>query len=264
MSVSEPIQTLINRNALFVVNHSGGKDSQAMLAELRRFVPAAQLVVVHAPLDGVEWDGTLDHVYADAADLPVILAPAVKTFVEMVEHRGMFPSPQQRQCTSDLKRGPIDREIRRYLKSHPEHNGLVVSCMGLRAGESDARAKAEPFKLNKRNSVAGREWYDWLPIHDMHWIEVVTTIAQESPIDLHWAYQAGMSRLSCQFCIMSSTADKITAAILAPEAYDEMVALERRVGHTIDMTGKGLEEVTGIKAGTRNHGEAIDLVALAA
>jgi 3'-phosphoadenosine 5'-phosphosulfate sulfotransferase (PAPS reductase)/FAD synthetase len=35
-----------------------------------------------------------------------------RTYLEMVEQRGMFPSPQYRQCTSDLKRGPIEKFIR--------------------------------------------------------------------------------------------------------------------------------------------------------
>jgi DNA sulfur modification protein DndC len=164
-----------------------------------------------------------------------------------VERRGMFPSPQQRQCTSDLKRGPIDREIRRYLAAHPEFQGRVVNCMGMRAQESAQRAKAATFKRSERNSVAGREWFDWLPIHDMTAAEVFDTIraAGEKP---HWAYAAGMSRLSCMFCVMASAHDLRTAARLNPEAYAERVALERRIGHTISMDGRSLEDVTGIRA----------------
>jgi hypothetical protein len=51
------IKSLINRNALFVVNHSGGKDSQAMMARIVKFVPSSQILVVHAELPGVEWGG---------------------------------------------------------------------------------------------------------------------------------------------------------------------------------------------------------------
>jgi hypothetical protein len=36
----------------------------------------------------------------------------------------------------------------------------------MRAQESSARAKLETLQLNQKNSKAGREWYDWLPIHD--------------------------------------------------------------------------------------------------
>jgi len=228
------ITDLITYGALFVCNHSGGKDSQAMLIKLREIVPDDQLLVIHAHLPEVEWEGTIDHIRATIGDLPFIECQSVKTFFEMVERRGMFPSPQQRQCTSDLKRGPIEREVRRYLKANPRFNGQIVNCMGLRAEESANRAKASTFKFNARNSKAGREWYDWLPIHDMTKDEVFASIASagQSP---HWAYAAGMTRLSCCFCIMSSQADLCTAARLKPELAARYIMMERRIGHTMNM-----------------------------
>ena len=80
----------------------------------------------------------------------------------------MFPSNSARWCTSGAKRSPIEpieRELRRYLKAHPRFGGLVVSAMGMRAAEGPARSKLSPWKRNSRNSKAGREWFDWLPIH---------------------------------------------------------------------------------------------------
>jgi len=245
------IQELIDRGALFAVSHSGGKDSQAMLKVVRDLVPDKQILVIHATLPGVEWEGTERHVYETCKGLDVITVQAVKTFEEMVERRGMWPSPKYRQCTSDLKRGPIEKGIRGYLKANPQFDGLVVSCVGLRAEESTSRAKAETFKYSKRNSKAGREWYDWLPIHEMLVDRVFLTIAQADQ-DPHWAYAAGMSRLSCCFCIMSSLEDLKTAARLNPELYARYVALEKKLDHTFLMPRKGqaprgLEEVTGIK-----------------
>ena len=62
LSTAIPTQVidLIGRGALFVVNHSGGKDSQAMYLLLRQHVPAAQMVIVHADLGAVEWAGAVD------------------------------------------------------------------------------------------------------------------------------------------------------------------------------------------------------------
>jgi len=37
---------------LFVVNHSGGKDSQAMMLLIEQLVPREQIMVVHAALGG--------------------------------------------------------------------------------------------------------------------------------------------------------------------------------------------------------------------
>ena len=40
----EQIRRMRDAGALFVCNHSAGKDSQAMLIELRRLVPARQIL----------------------------------------------------------------------------------------------------------------------------------------------------------------------------------------------------------------------------
>lgn len=219
-----------------------------MMIKLREIVPQAQLLVIHAELPGVDWEGIPAHIEATVQGLPVIYCRNEnKTFIEMVERRGKFPGAQQRQCTSDLKRDPIDRTIRRYLKANPQFNGLVVSCMGLRAQESSDRAKRAVLKLSKRNSIAGREWYEWNPIHAMTTDAVFACIAAagEQP---HEAYAKGMSRLSCCFCIMACKADLQTAARLQPALYAQLVALEKSIGHTMNMAGKGLEEITGITA----------------
>jgi len=250
ISDKSQLTDLIERKALFVSNHSGGKDSQTMLIYLKDHVPHDQILIIHAELPGVEWDGTEDKVREYAGEIPVIVTKAKKTFFEMVDHRQMYPSPQYRQCTSDLKRGPIEKAIRHYLKANQQFGGLIVNCMGMRAQESTRRSKLITFKFCNRNSKAGREWYDWLPIHDMLENEVFETIAAagEKP---HWAYKAGMSRLSCCFCIMSSKGDLITAAKLNPSLYKKHVDTEKRIGQSMMMPIKGvptyLEDYTGIK-----------------
>lgn len=240
------IKDLVARGAVFVINHSGGKDSQAMTAYLRRHIPAAQLVVVHAVLPEVDWDGVEEHVRATTTGLPVHTCRARRTLLQMIEERGMFPSPSQRQCTSDLKRGPIEKVIRHL------GNKLIVNCMGMRAEESPKRSKLETFKFSERNSKAGREWYEWLPIHEWSIGQVFEEILAAGQ-KVHWAYYAGMSRLSCCFCIMSSKDDLRTAAQLKPELYATYVALERSTGQVMLMPSKThgrltLEDVTGIKA----------------
>lgn len=250
VKIPAEIQDLIQRGAKFIVNHSGGKDSQAMFAFIKENVPAAQIIVVHAELPGVEWEGVIPHIKATIGAAPFHVCRARRTLLEMIAERGMFPSPSQRQCTSDLKRGPIERTIRQLSKA--EGFSLIVNCMGMRAEESSSRAKLVPLKLNEGNSKAGREWYDWLPIHDWLVGEVFAKIAEHGQ-QPHWAYQAGMSRLSCCFCIMSSKADLQTAARLNPMLYAKYVELERSTGQVMLMPSKkhgrqSLEQVTGIKA----------------
>lgn len=245
------ILELIARGALFVVNHSAGKDSQAMFEYVRELVPASQIVVIHADLPDVEWEGVQDHIRATIGDTPLHICRARRTLLQMITERGMFPSPSNRQCTSDLKRGPIERTIRQISKE--TGNKLIVNCMGMRAEESSGRAKLKTLKLNTNNSRAGREWYDWLPIHSWTTDQVFARIkaAGQEP---HWAYKAGMTRLSCCFCIMASKADLTTAARLKPDLYRVYVGLERSTGQTMIMpkkvkggwTKQTLEQITGI------------------
>jgi 3'-phosphoadenosine 5'-phosphosulfate sulfotransferase (PAPS reductase)/FAD synthetase len=232
------ILRLRDAGALFAVSHSGGKDSQAMMIRLRAILPPDQLLVVYADLGDVVWPGTLAHIEATIGAAPLLVVRAGTTLLAMVERRGRWPSPRHRQCTSDLKRGPIDTGVRRFLRAHPRFGGKVVSCIGLRAEESADRAARATLTAHRRECVAGRDWRIWLPIHDLDERAVFRTIADagETP---HWVYGAGMSRCSCSFCIMSSRRDLITAARLRPGLLDAYDTAERRTGQTMLMPRRG-------------------------
>lgn len=233
---------LAARGAAFYISHSGGKDSQTMLIEITRIVPQDQIVIIHAHLPEVEWKGTRAHINATIGDYKYIEVRAGKTFFEMVDHRQKWPAPAYRQCTSDLKRDPIAKAIRADLIKRGTKLG--VNCMGLRAEESPARAKRRVLSVNKRQSKAGREIYDLLPIHDYTTAEVFQTIedADQQP---HWAYSKGMERLSCCFCIMASDNDLKVSAGENPELYARYVRKERELDFTVRQ-GKSLEEITGV------------------
>ena len=270
ISVPPECRELIDRGAIVALSSSGGKDSQAMTILLSRIVPREQLLVVHAPLAEVEWPGTIEHIENTLPDgVPLILAPVTsgKSLLDSIEERGRFPSPSVRWCTSSTKRGPIERELRRYLKPHPQFGGRLVNAMGMRAEESAARAKKLPWKRSDRNSKAGRSWFDWLPVFDLTENQVFDVIraAGQSP---HPAYGMGMSRLSCVFCIMASRVDLRTAARLQPVLYRRYALLEERIGHTLSPTGVPLPALTGVpvepdcgarrfpaRAGVRPHEE---------
>jgi len=247
-----PVLEEIAAGALFVINHSGGKDSQAMMIKLLEIVPPAQILVVHASLGYMEWNGALELAQQQAADagVPFIVARAAKTFLGMVLNRftkkptvPSWPSPKHRQCTSDLKRGPITREVRRYADA----NGFthIVNCMGMRAQESKARAKKVIWRENENHGRAGRSWHDWLPIHSITTTEVFAIIATAGQKP-HWAYLQGNERLSCVFCIMSSPNDLINGARHNPELYAEYCAMETLTGYTM-YPNKSLPELTGIQ-----------------
>ena len=241
---------MIRRGALVALNSSGGKDSQSMTILLARTVPRDQLVVVHAPLGEVEWPGTVEHIENTMpAGVPLILARVAsgKSLLERIEERGRFPGAQLRYCTSEHKTGPIERELRRYLKAHPRFAGRIVSAIGIRRDESNARSKRIPWARSDRNSRAGREWFDWLPIFDLTTDDVFRVIrdAGQSP---HWVYARGLSRCSCSFCIFSSSSAMRRAAELRPGLYRRYAALEKRIGHTLSPSGVALLDLTGIPA----------------
>lgn len=238
---SQQIQQLINDGALFFVSHSGGKDSQAMYALLRNQVPAEQLIVVHAHLGEVEWPGVLDHIKGNINHpLHVVSAKwrdgTEKTFLNMVERRHAarpdvppWPSTKHRQCTSDLKRDPIHSFIRRTCKERGVN--LAVNCTGMRAQESNARAKLQEFELCKRLCNQTRTVYEWRPIHAWSTDEVFSFIADAGQQPF-WAYKEN-ERLSCMFCIMGCKGDLQHAARQNPELAAKYVELEQRTNSTM-------------------------------
>lgn len=248
MNTLEHVEALAASGALFVVNHSGGKDSQAQLIKLLEVVPTSKIVVVHASLGPMEWPGALElaHDQAKAASLPFIVAKVSKTLLEMVERRYQnrpdvpsWPSASHRQRTSDLKRGPIQREVRRYAKA----NGfkVIVNCLGLRAQESPGRAKRQAFsRMGISNSA--HTWYEWLPVHEMKITEVFATIAAAGQ-EPHYAYALGNERLSCVFCIMASKGDLRNGAHHQHELLEQYAALERCTGYTMHMSRIPLVEL---------------------
>lgn len=220
--------SLVERGALFAVSHSGGKDSQAMLIHLRRLgVPQSQMILFHADLGDVMWPDAMPHIEAYADGLDIIEALPATGFFAMVDRRRMFLTPSVRQCTSDLKRGPIEREIRRWLARHPDHSRVVVSCMGLRSDESRDRAMKPTLKWSERNSKRGREWYDWLPIHGFSKARVFETI-REAGQEPHRVYGLGFSRYSCPFCFYGSDDEHRRAAQLMPALYANYCQRETR------------------------------------
>jgi DNA sulfur modification protein DndC len=241
------IDWAVAAGALFIVNHSGGKDSQATYAVISKLVPADQIAVVHCDLGEVEWDGALAHI-EDTTSHPVNVTKAIwkdgseKTLLGAIEDRGMFPAGPQRYCTSDMKRGPAEKVIRRLSKTTGRK--VIISCFGYRREESDARAKKTVWADSPRNSKAGRVWIDFSPILDLTTAEVFEVIADAGQ-EPHHAYANGNQRMSCVFCIFGSVNDLRNGAAARPELFRKYVELEQRIGHTL-FNGQSLEEKAGI------------------
>lgn len=218
----------------------------ACLIEVASRVPKSQILVVHASLGIMEWPGALEKAqeHAQSLGLPFIVAKAAKSLFDMVRHRRAtrpdapsWPSASNRQCTSDLKRDPIAREVRRYANAR----GItkIVNCLGIRAAESDARAQRPIFSVNTRETNTKRDWFEWLPVFELEVADVWNLIATQ-PVKRHYAYLLGNERLSCIFCIMGSRNDLINGYRHNPGVFNQYVALEAEVGYTMHQSRESL------------------------
>lgn len=242
---------------LIIVNSSGGKDSQAMLdylaelAEERRAEAAdgrrrgLHMVVAHADLGRIEWQGTRELAEEQAAHygLPfeAITRPQGDLLVQIrqrAEKRpdvAPWPDSKNRYCTASHKRDQIAKLVTKWTAQLQQNWGIeqprILNCMGIRAQESPARAKKVPFQRNERLTNGKRVVDDWYPIFEWTEDEVWARI-RASGVRYHWAYDEGMPRLSCAFCVFAPRAALIIAGRHNRALLDEYVAIERDTGWT--------------------------------
>jgi len=234
----------LNEYPVVLVNTSAGKDSMtiiervATLAKVQNYT--GRLVAVHADLGKADWPGTLDlaRKQAEMAGYEFFVVrrqiEGQEEMLDQIEMRGMWPDNKNRYCTSDWKRDQIAKLVTQLTKDHKATGAThtrVLNVMGMRAEESPARAKKNPFTQNNRWTTKTRTVFDWLPIH--HWkLEDVWNNIHRSGMPYHYAYDLGMSRLSCVFCVFASHSDLMTAAQANPDLLKEYAAAEKRMGHT--------------------------------
>ena len=158
---------LRDAGALFVVSHSGGKDSQAMFLKIRELVPEDQILVVYAELgDETVWPATKAHIAATIGNcefqvckvvdaemrefqahfLPWLKKP-VKTYtggMMLVGDAGGFPCPLDGEgiwhaCTS----GRIAAETAAWAISKGDVSERALA-------EYERRWKASPLGMEHR------------------------------------------------------------------------------------------------------------------
>jgi len=245
---------------VILVNSSGGKDSQTMLRHVveladKAGIPRKRIVVAHADLGRAEWAGTAELAQRQAAFYGLRFEQVARPQGDLIDHiesRGMWPSPAQRYCTSDHKRGQIAKIIVKLHGEAKRRRGIthfrLLNCMGLRGEESPARAKKTTFQQDKRASTQSRHVDTWLPIHDWTETQVWDSI-RESGVPHHKAYDLGMPRLSCIFCIFAPKPALILAGQHNPELLAEYVDLEARINHKFRMDTSMAEIQTAVKEG---------------
>jgi 3'-phosphoadenosine 5'-phosphosulfate sulfotransferase (PAPS reductase)/FAD synthetase len=228
---------------------------------------ADRIVVVHSDLGRVEWEGTLElareqaahyghrfevvsrsgHVCTTANRSGAPLYRKGEAYGDLLDQVGRrhdqltalgreappWPDNQNRWCTADFKRGPIGRLFTALSGEWREATGRkdrpcrILDCIGLRAEESPKRRKSPMFA---ERTVTSRQHVDtWLPIKWWSAAQVWETI-KLSGVPHHRAYDLGMPRLSCAFCVFASREALMIAGEHNPELLDAYVAVEQRVG----------------------------------
>ncbi|MFF8696307.1 phosphoadenosine phosphosulfate reductase family protein [Streptomyces sp. NPDC015144] len=249
-STTVPDEMILNADWI-VISSSGGKDSQAMLSYVVRRAKVLgmlhKVVVVHADLGRVEWEGTreLAELQAALAGVPrfeVVQAKGADLLdrVEIrygklkakaeEEARGRgedpatakvapaWPSSAARWCTPDAKRGPIRTLYTRLVDELGDLGRpvLILECIGQRAAESTARAQLAEVEVNRGASNGKRHVTTWRPIHAWSDRTVWAEIAR-SRLPYHPAYDWGNRRLSCVFCVLGCNSDLVNGARRVPE-----------------------------------------------
>lgn len=226
-----------------LVNSSAGKDSQAMLDLVveccRATGTLSRVVVVHCDLGRVEWRGTRELAEEQARHYGLRFEVVRRSQNDLLDHvraRGKWPDPARRYCTSDHKRAPVRRLMTALAKewrdARPPTKApcRILNCMGMRAQESPGRAKLVPFDHDDDASNGRRCVDTWLPIHG--WlVEHVWERIRASGVPHHRAYDLGMPRLSCCFCIFAPEDALMISGEHNPELLAEYVEVERVTGH---------------------------------
>lgn len=248
---TEPLNIDLAAYDWILVASSGGKDSQAMLDYVVELATAAnvrhRIVVVHADLGRVEWAGTRELAERQAARYDVrfeVVERPQGDLLDHVEAMGFWPRPSTRYCTSDHKRAQIYKlmtQLATEYRAGRKAKGLrpcrILNAMGMRAAESPNRAKLNPFMRDEDASNGRREVDAWLPIHTWTTDDVWARI-RASGVPHHYAYDLGMKRLSCVFCIFAPESALLIAGHHNRSLLAEYVRVEKKIGHAFRGSAK--------------------------
>jgi 3'-phosphoadenosine 5'-phosphosulfate sulfotransferase (PAPS reductase)/FAD synthetase len=201
-----------------VLSVSGGKDSTASILALREANIPARYVFADTGWElppTYDYLGTLERLLGITIDRVGVPGG----MVAKIRHRAGFASRMQRWCTRELKVFPLQA----YHQAIRDTEGLdTLSVTGMRAEESEERAKLAEYEFDKR-------WggYVWRPL--LRWtVADVLAIHNRHNIPVNPLYKLGFSRVGCGPCGPYASKEDIRLwALHFPKRVDEVEALER-------------------------------------
>lgn len=147
--------------------------------------------------------------------------PTGNPFLDLCIIKGRFPSRKAQFCTQYLKTEPLTELAIELI----EHFGAVTSWQGVRADESEGRAKLKPYEYR------GGGYGVWRPI--LRWnVEDVFAAHRAWGIEPNPLYKLGMSRVGCMPCINAAKDEVLAISKRFPGHID-------RVAHWEDLVSMG-------------------------
>lgn len=226
---------------------SGGKDSCLLGFAVQRHLDEighdGPRVLIHADLGRVEWRDSLRTCQRLADRLGLELVVVRRPSGDMMDRWlqrwsdnvdryrelacatliGPWSSSKMRFCTSELKVGPICRELTRRWPGQ-----AVLNAVGLRREESAGRLKAPIAKPQPALRARGCSGWNWNPILEYTERDVFARLAAEGFAPHEGYTRYGMTRISCRWCVLGSQDDLVASASCPDdvEVFREMVDLE--------------------------------------
>jgi len=249
MATTPLVHTLLRANAPVGIGISGGKDSSAMAATLKKELDAlghtGPRLLIHADLGRAEWGQSMGicEELAKKLDMPLRVvkrhrgdmvdrwyqrwADNANRYADLLLVKALLPwsTAGMRFCTSELKTSVIARAL---VKLYPGQT--ILSTTGIRRQESDNRKNKPVESVNNAltNKTANTTGHNWNPI--VEWSEEdVWALHHQRNLPIHEAYTTyNMSRVSCAFCVLSSLPDLTNSATCKANhtLFSELVDLE--------------------------------------
>jgi 3'-phosphoadenosine 5'-phosphosulfate sulfotransferase (PAPS reductase)/FAD synthetase len=200
-----------------VASVSTGKDSAAMSLWLTEQGIEHDRIFLDT---GWEAGETYEHLeYLRHVLGPIETLRGAMTMEEVVVKKGMFPSRTRRFCTEELKVKPAIA----YLNARVAAGEDVINAVGIRAGESKARAKMTEWEWSKDFDCEV-----WRPI--IRWTEAeVVEIHTRHGVRPSPLYLMGAGRVGCFPCIFARKSEIRLIAEKRPEQIVRIRKLEERV-----------------------------------